>query len=197
MIKGLTMVALLLFLVAGCAGGGSAEPSTGKTSASPGTTEETGANATTGATSAEPETTGEAGGGTTEPPQTGDVRVEQLSSGAMGPEKRRILIASSAQDLAAATGLDVSDAGKGTYMAVAWGEKPTGGYTVDFGSASVEGVRVTVSVELKQPPPDAMVAQALTYPYAVAFLQGVDPGEKTFAFVTQNGREIDWPVRSV
>lgn len=82
-------------------------------------------------------------------------------------------------------------------MAVAWGEKPTGGYTVDFGSASVDGVRVKVSVGLKQPPPDAMVAQALTYPYAVAFLPGVDAGEKEFVFVTQSGREIGWPVRNV
>lgn len=187
------MVALLLFLAAGCASGsgGNANSPTGDPEAP---SETTRTNATTGETRATSEPTGE---GTTGPPQTGDAQIEQLSSGAMGPEERQILIATSAQDLAAATGLNVSDVGEGTYIAVAWGKKPTGGYTVDFGSASVEGFRVTVSIELEQPPPDAMVAQAITYPYAAAFLRGVDPGEKEFVFVTQNGREIGWPVRSV
>ncbi len=193
MIKVLTMAALLLFLAAGCAGGGSAESSTGDPGASP---ETTGANPSTGETSPTPETTVNTVEGATGPSQTGDVRLKQISSSAMGPEKRQILIAASAQALAAATGLEVPDAGKGTYVAAAWGEKPTGGYTVDFGTASVEGVRVITNIELKQPPPEAMVAQALTYPYAVAFLPGIDPGEKTFTFVTRNGSEIGWPVRS-
>lgn len=194
MIKGLTMVALLLLLAAGCAGGsgGNADSPTRDPDAPPETTR---VNATTVETRATTETNGEETvGGTT---RAGDVQIEQLSSGAMGPEERQILIATSAQDLAAATGRDVSGAGEGTYIAVAWGEKPTGGYTVDFGSASVEGVRVTVSIELKQPPPDAMVAQAITYPYAAGVLRGVDPGEKEFVFVTQNGREMGWPIRSV
>lgn len=192
MTKGLTVVALLLFLAAGCAGGsgGNAGPS-GNPQSTSGTTV---TNATTGETRGAPETTGE---GTTGPSRTEDVRLKQLSSGAMGPEDRRILIASSARSLAAATGLEIPDEGAGTYVAVSWGEKPTGGYTVDFGSASLEGVRVTVGVELKPPPPDAMVAQVLTYPYATAFLRDVDPGEKVFVFVTQNGREIGWPIRSV
>jgi hypothetical protein len=202
MIKGLTMVALLLLLAAGCAGssgggngGGENGGNAGSSAATSATQfETTGANATTGGTRVTSETTGE---GTTGPSQIGDVQVEQLSSGAMGPEQRRILIATSAQDLAAATGIEIPDAGEGTYVAVAWGEKPTGGYTVGFEPASEEGVRVTVNVALEDPPPDAMVAQAITYPYAVAFLPGVDPGEQEFVFVTQNGREIGWPVRSV
>lgn len=197
--KRLTVLTLLLFLAVGCGGGsgGDQSSSAGEAGTSAGTTETAGSN-TTGETRLAPETTGGTVEGTVgETTRAEDVRVEQLSSGAMGPERRQILIASSARDLAAATGLEIPDSGKGTYLAVAWGEKPTGGYTVDFGSANVDGVRVTVSVDLKEPPPDAMVAQALTYPYAAAVLRGVDPGEKEFVFVTRNGREIGWPVRSV
>lgn len=190
MTKALATVTLLLILAAGCAGGNDAGSSRDSSTSS----ETTGTNATTGETRATPGTTA---GGTTGPSQAGDVQIEQISSGAMGPEDRQILIASSARSLAAATGLELPDEGAGTYVAVSWGEKPTGGYTVDFGSASLEGVRVTVGVELKPPPPDAMVAQVLTYPYATAFLRDVDPGEKVFVFVTQNGREIGWPIRSV
>jgi hypothetical protein len=201
MAKRLVILVSLLLLAAGCAGGsgGDAGSSTGDSSDASGDTTET--NATTGETGGTTEvseTTGAVGGGTTaETSQAGDVRIEQLSSGAMGPERRQILIASSARDLAAATRAEIPDSGEGTYVAVSWGDKSTGGYTVDFGSASVEGVQVTINVELKPPPEDAMVAQALTYPYAAAVLRGVDAGEKEFVFVTQNGREIGWPVRNV
>ena len=193
------MLALsLLFAVGfavGCGGGnssdGAAGSSTGDTEASSATTEP---NASTGEARTTPETTG---GVTTTPSPAGYVQIERLSSGTQGPEKRQILIATSARDLAAGTGLDVPDSGEGTYVAVAWGEKPTGGYTVNLRSAAVDGVRVRVNVELKDPPPDAMVAQALTYPYAVAVLRDIDLGEKKLVFVTRNGRELDWPVRNV
>ena len=217
-VLGLTMT--LLLLAAGCAGSSGAdsgggndggensvnvESSAGNTSAQ---SETAGTNVTTGEVRVNPGITGDTVGGTagpsgatvggaTAPSQTGDVRVEQLSSGAMGPEERQVLIATSAGNLAAATGVEVPDRGKGTYLAVAWGEKSTGGYTVGFDSARMEGVEAVVNVALKDPPPDAMVAQAITYPYAVAFLPGVDPGEHKFVFVTQNGRRIGWPVRSV
>ncbi|MGB3682457.1 MAG: protease complex subunit PrcB family protein [Rubrobacteraceae bacterium] len=209
MIKGLTTLALaLLFTVgfaAGCAGGdgngggngGAGDSSTGATNV-PSETSRT--STTAKETTEKTEGTSEANGGTTVSPTvpgTEGVSLEQVSSGAMGPERRQILISTSAQDLSVATGLQVPESGEGTYVAVAWGEKPTGGYTVDFGTASQEGARVTTGVELKPPPEDAMVSQALTYPYAIAFLPGVDAGEKQFIFVAQNGREIGWPVRNV
>ncbi len=198
MAKRLMVLVSIVLLAAGCAGtGGNAGSSTEDSDVPAGTTGTTENNVTTGETSAPPETTEDTVESTAGSSQTGGVQLEQLSSGAMGPERRQILIASSARDLAAATGLEVPDSGEGTYVAVSWGEKSTGGYTVDFGSASVEGVRVTINVELKPPPADAMVAQALTYPYAAAVLRGVDAGEKEFVFVTQNGREIGWPVRNV
>ena len=54
---------------------------------------------------------------------------------------------------------------------------------------------MTVRLALKEPPPDVVVTQALTYPYAVAALRDLDPRDKKFSFVDQNGRELDWPVR--
>lgn len=185
MIRSLTLLTLILLLASGCAGGG-ADSDTESTANIGATTDST--EATTAKESSVINESTEA---------AEDVTLEQLVSGAMGPERRQILVASSAQDLATATGLEVPNAREGTYVAVSWGEKSTGGYTVDFGSASVEGTRVTVNVELKDPPPDAMVAQVITYPYAAAVLEGVDPGEKEFVFVTKNGRELGWPIRSV
>ena len=201
MMKRLMMSAIsLLFIVgvaAGCTGGnnggGAGDSSTEDTNVPPETSR-------TNATTEEADGTTEAIGGTTvnsTTSETGSVSLEQISSGTMGPEKRQILAASSAAELSAALGLRVPDSGEGTYVAVVWGEKPTGGYTVDFGSVSVKGVRLEIGVDLKDPPSDAMVAQALTYPYAVAVLRGVDLGEKELALVTQNGRELGWPVVNV
>ena len=107
------------------------------------------------------------------------------------------MISRSAGAISEATGLRVPDAGEGTYLAVFWGEKPTGGYTVEVLSARPEGSRMVVRLALEEPPPDAMVSQALTYPYATAILRDVDPGEKEFVFVAKNGQELGWPVRNV
>jgi hypothetical protein len=41
------------------------------------------------------------------------------------------------------------------------------------------------------------VTQALTYPYAVAVVRGLDPTAKDFLVVDQGGRRLDWPVRRV
>jgi len=91
----------------------------------------------------------------------------------------------------------VQDSGEGTYLAAYWGEKPTGGYSLAVRSARLEGDRVKVRLALEEPPPDAFVTQALTYPYAVAVVWGLDPEGKDFLFVDQRGRRLDWPVRRV
>ena len=128
-----------------------------------------------------------------------DLRVERISSGApgQGPDQPRVIVASSATALSGATGADVPDSGKGTYLAVYWGERPTGGYSLAVGSARIEGDRVTVRLVLEGPPRDAVVTQALTYPYAVAVVRNLDPRGKDFSFTDQNGRELGWPVRLV
>jgi hypothetical protein len=123
--------------------------------------------------------------------------VEQVSSDApgQGPERQRVILASSADALSREIGAEVPDSGEGTYLATYWGQKPTGGYSLAVRSARLEGDVVTVRLALEEPPPDAMVTQALTYPYAVAVVRDLDPDDKRFAFVDGDGRELDWPVR--
>ncbi len=68
-------------------------------------------------------------------------------------------------------------------------------YSLDVGSARLEGERVTVGLVLEEPPRDAVVTQALTYPYAVAVVRDLDPRGMNFSFTDQSGRELGWPVR--
>jgi hypothetical protein len=109
-----------------------------------------------------------------------------------------LLLLVTAAGLERETGASVpSDAGRGAYLAAYWGEKPTGGYSLGVRSARVEVDRVTVRLALEEPPPDAIVTQALTYPYAVAVVRGLDPTANDFLVVDQGGRRLDWPVRGV
>jgi hypothetical protein len=158
---------VILLLLSGCSGGGS-EPSAEEAS------EKTGA-------SEEPR----------------DLRVERISSGepGQGPRRPRAVVAPSAAALSEAIGANVPDAGGGTYLAVYWGRKPTGGYAISARSARLEGDTVTVRLTLKEPPRDAILTQALTNPYALAAIRDLDPAGKEFSFVDEEGRELDWPVR--
>ena len=137
-----------------------------------------------------------AGDGSEEPR---DLRVERISSDApgQGPRQPQAVVATSAAALSGEVGANVPDSGSGTYLAAYWGEKPTGGYSMSVRSARLEGSRVTVRLALREPPRDAILTQALTYPYAVAVIRKLDPGGKDFSFVDENGRELGWPVRRV
>ncbi len=158
---------VILLLLAGCSGGGS-EPSAEEAS----------------------ETTG-----ASEKPR--DLRVEPITSDepGQGPQRPRAVVAPSAAALSEAIGANVPDAGGGTYLAAYWGRKPTGGYAISARSARLEGDTVTVRLTLKEPPRDAILTQALTYPYAVAAIRDLYPAGKEFSFVDEEGRELDWPVR--
>ena len=162
-------IVLLLVLAVGCAAGDGSEPS------------------------------GDGSNETAEAPES--LRVVQISSEApgQGPRGPLVILSPSAAGLERETGASVpSDAGGGgTYLAAYWGEKPTGGYSLSARSARLEGDRVTVRLALQEPPPDAIVTQALTYPYAVAVVRGLDPDGKDFLFVDQRGRRLDWPLRRV
>ena len=126
-----------------------------------------------------------------------DMNVEQLASQASGQGQKRpqVLLASSASALSQAVGVGVSDAGEGTYLVAFWGEKPTGGYSVEITSVRSDGDRVGVQLSLKDPPPDAMVTQALTYPYVTAVVRNADLTDKEVVLKDQGGRELGWPVR--
>ena len=137
-----------------------------------------------------------AGDGSEEPR---DLRVERISSDApgQGPREPQAVVATSAAALSGEVGANIPDSGSGTYLVAYWGEKPTGGFSMSVRSARLEGSRVTVRLALKEPPRDAILTQALTYPYAVAVIRELDPGGKDFSFVDENGRELGWPVRRV
>lgn len=90
--------------------------------------------------------------------------------------------------------MQVSGTGDGVYVAAFWGRKTTGGYSVAVKSAKVEGDEISIRLTLRQPPADAFVTQAITYPYAVAVLRGTDLEGKRIAAEREGGGELDWPV---
>lgn len=47
------------------------------------------------------------------------------------------------------------------------GSRPTGGYSIEPKGASLDGETLVVDAPIKGPPPDSMVTQAFTSPYAV------------------------------
>ncbi|HZF59976.1 MAG TPA: protease complex subunit PrcB family protein, partial [Rubrobacter sp.] len=114
-----------------------------------------------------------------------------------GPRKSNVILAPSASALSRELGAEIPNSGRGTYLISYWGERPTGGYSLTVESARLRGSRATVRLGLKKPPPDAILTQALTYPYVVAVVRHVDPREKDFSFVDQDGRELGWPVRRI
>lgn len=142
---------------------------------------------------------GNSGGSSEKPAKPRDLRVEGISSGAPGggPKGPRVVVAASASALSKEIGAEIPNSGDGIYLISYWGEKPTGGYSLAIESARLEGNVVTVRLKLKDPPPDAMVTQALTYPYAAALVRDVSLRGNEFSFVDGDGRKLDWPVRRV
>ncbi|HET7270477.1 MAG TPA: protease complex subunit PrcB family protein [Rubrobacter sp.] len=142
---------------------------------------------------------GNSGGSSEKPAEPRNLRVERISSGApgQGPQRQRVVVAPSAQALSRELGVEIPNSGEGIYLISYWGMKPTGGYSLAVESARLEGKLVTVRLRLKEPPPDAMVTQALTYPYAAAVVQDVSLRGKEFSFVDQHGRKLGWPVRKM
>ncbi len=131
--------------------------------------------------------------------ETRALRVEGIFSNApgQGPRESKVILAPSASALSKELGAEIPDSGRGTYLIAYWGEKPTGGYSLGVRSARLRADRVTVRLALRQPPPDAILTQALTYPYVVAVVRDVSPRGKDFSLVDGDGRELDWPVRRV
>ena len=154
-----------------------------------------------GSSAEEPSGTADASSEATGPPEEPrDLLVEQISSGipGQGPESPQVVLAPSAAALSSAIDDAVPpDSGEGAYLPGYWGTKPTGGYSLAVESARLEGDRVTVRLALQEPPPDAILTQALTYPYAVAVVRDLDPQGKDFSFVDQGGQELGWPLRRV
>lgn len=60
------------------------------------------------------------------------------------------------------------------YLLVTYGEKPTGGYTVEITDITEQEGKIVVTANFTEPGEDEMVTQALTYPYDLAVID--DPG---------------------
>jgi len=67
---------------------------------------------------------------------------------------------------------DTKEYGEFTYIFVARGERPTGGYSVEIVEANrKDDDQIDVRVRFTRPPPDAMVTQAISYPMDIAAIR--------------------------
>lgn len=121
------------------------------------------------------------------------VVVEDLAAGDTGLEEPQVLVATSAAELAEASGVEVPERGDGLYVAAHAGERPTGGHSVEV-EATPEGSPTELRVSVSEPGPGDIVTQALTYPYAVVLVRPASP-DASLSFVDGEGGELSWPVR--
>ena len=76
------------------------------------------------------------------------------------------------------------------YILVTYGEKPTGGYTVEILEINDKPEALEITVNFSEPEPDQTVTQAITYPYD---LKIADPTDKEIIFNAQ-GSELFLPT---
>ncbi len=65
------------------------------------------------------------------------------------------------------------------YILVTYGEKPTGGYTVEVVNIDDKPEALEITVKFSEPEPSQMVTQAITHPYD---LKTINPTEKEIVF---------------
>lgn len=96
------------------------------------------------------------------------------SYAAAQPESRQTITAKSADEYARAWQQAIGqgeppavDFARESVIILLSGSKPTGGWSVEPRGVRLEGRTLVVDAEVKPPPPDAMVTQAFTSPFAV------------------------------
>lgn len=92
-------------------------------------------------------------------PGATDMSMRQVDPGSLQGDARRWY-----DDNARKRGTYVRHEGNRTYLLVAWGEKPTGGYQVKIRDVARGTKGDVVMVELMAPDPDEVVTQAITHP---------------------------------
>jgi hypothetical protein len=60
-----------------------------------------------------------------------------------------------------------TDIANSNYVILSMGEKNTGGYSIEIEKVEETDKNIIITVKEKNPAPDAMVTQAITYPYTV------------------------------
>ena len=68
------------------------------------------------------------------------------------------------------------------YILVTYGEKPTGGYTVEVVNIDDKPETLEITVKFSEPEPGQMVTQAITYPYD---LKTINPTNKEVVFIAE------------
>ena len=81
------------------------------------------------------------------------LRVERIFSNApgLGLPRPSVILTPSASILSGELEVEFPDSGRGAYLTCYWREKPTGGYSLGFESARLEGSRITVRLALEEP----------------------------------------------
>ena len=64
--------------------------------------------------------------------------------------------------------------GENLYLLVTYGEKPTGGFSVEITEIVKEKDKLVVTANFNEPGKDEMVTQALTYPYSLVIIEASD-----------------------
>lgn len=81
------------------------------------------------------------------------------------------------------------DFSKSFVLAAFLGEKPSGGYSIEFGNAYLEeDTKLYVEVLIKKPPKNIIFSQAITSPYTLASADKA--GIEEIVFLGQNGEAI-------
>lgn len=105
-----------------------------------------------------------------------DVTMTTLARGAYAShqEERTAVLATSAEEyrrlwsqLVRGGEMPAADFEKGVVVFLMAGMRNTGGWSVEPKSVTMDGDTAVITAEVKAPPPDSIVTQALTYPYAV------------------------------
>ncbi len=129
-----------------------------------------------------------------------DLPVEQILSDVgmaspQGPPSPVLFVSSSAETLsdrlsdALSIPVAIPSSGEGTYLGACMGLKPSGGFSVRFESARLEGTQVTICLDVQEPGPDSFAITVITSPFAVAVIRDLDPRDKNFSV-----GELDWQV---
>lgn len=105
----------------------------------------------------------------------GTVEIRELAKGAYGANQREGMLVASDEETYARlwessvrnTERPAIDFATESVVFIFAGERNTGGYSIVVRDAAVDGETLLIEGEVKGPPPEAIVTQALTYPYAV------------------------------
>lgn len=119
-----------------------------------------------------------------DPPDASETQdINETAFRRVGAEELSGDIKSKVQADKATQGYDILKSGADCYLVVYAGERPTGGYSVEITEITAVEGKTTVTVRETAPSKDAIVTQALTYPFDIAQLGAEIGGSVEIKFV--------------